>query len=156
MLKPREQLRAQHFPDSYIVADNQGEQTMQAGNAVSANVAHAHRTAELAGDRSGNPIAVLGGAGGTVRPRLPCGTRLMALAFNARAVRFRGHRSAGGRREGTLRPAMTRLRNMDSGIVEDVYDLPPTSVTCGLKDDVDGGLGLRHHRDVGGLDQLNV
>jgi DNA (cytosine-5)-methyltransferase 1 len=40
MLKPREHLRAQRFPDSYIVTGNQGEQTMQAGNAVSANVAH--------------------------------------------------------------------------------------------------------------------
>lgn len=39
MLKPREQLRAQRFPDSYIVHGNVGEQTMQAGNAVSANVA---------------------------------------------------------------------------------------------------------------------
>jgi DNA (cytosine-5)-methyltransferase 1 len=40
MLKPREHLRAQRFHDSYIVTGNQGEQTMQAGNAVSANVAH--------------------------------------------------------------------------------------------------------------------
>jgi DNA (cytosine-5)-methyltransferase 1 len=40
MLKPREHLRAQRFPDSYVVKGNQGEQTMQAGNAVSANVAH--------------------------------------------------------------------------------------------------------------------
>lgn len=39
MLKPREQLRAQRFPDSYVVLGNVGEQTMQAGNAVSANVA---------------------------------------------------------------------------------------------------------------------
>lgn len=39
MLRPREQLRAQRFPDSYQVTGNQGEQTMQAGNAVSANVA---------------------------------------------------------------------------------------------------------------------
>jgi DNA (cytosine-5)-methyltransferase 1 len=39
MLKAREHLRAQRFPDSYIVTGNQGEQTMQAGNAVSANVA---------------------------------------------------------------------------------------------------------------------
>ncbi len=38
MLKPREHLRAQRFPDSYLVTGNQGEQTMQAGNAVSANV----------------------------------------------------------------------------------------------------------------------
>jgi DNA (cytosine-5)-methyltransferase 1 len=40
MLKPREHLRAQRFPDSYIVTGNQGEQTCQAGNAVSSNVAH--------------------------------------------------------------------------------------------------------------------
>jgi DNA (cytosine-5)-methyltransferase 1 len=40
MLKPREHLRAQRFYDDYIVKGNQGEQTMQAGNAVSANVAH--------------------------------------------------------------------------------------------------------------------
>jgi DNA (cytosine-5)-methyltransferase 1 len=39
MLSPREHLRAQRFPDSYIVTGNKGEQTMQAGNAVSANVA---------------------------------------------------------------------------------------------------------------------
>ncbi|GAA2690577.1 MULTISPECIES: DNA cytosine methyltransferase [Actinosynnema] len=39
MLRPREQLRAQRFPDSYTVTGNVSEQTMQAGNAVSANVA---------------------------------------------------------------------------------------------------------------------
>ncbi|GAA1384143.1 DNA cytosine methyltransferase [Catellatospora chokoriensis] len=39
MLKPREQLRAQRFPDTYRVHGNVSEQTMQAGNAVSANVA---------------------------------------------------------------------------------------------------------------------
>lgn len=39
MLRPREQLRAQRFPDHYEVTGNVGEQTMQAGNAVSANVA---------------------------------------------------------------------------------------------------------------------
>lgn len=39
MLKPREQLRAQRFPDAYTVTGNVGEQTMQAGNAVSSNVA---------------------------------------------------------------------------------------------------------------------
>lgn len=39
MLQPREHLRAQAFPDSYVVHGNKGEQTMQAGNAVSANVA---------------------------------------------------------------------------------------------------------------------
>lgn len=38
MVQPRESLRAQRFPDTYIVHGNQGEQTMQAGNAVSANV----------------------------------------------------------------------------------------------------------------------
>lgn len=40
MLRPREHLRAQRFPDTYEVRGNPGEQTMQAGNAVSANVAH--------------------------------------------------------------------------------------------------------------------
>jgi DNA (cytosine-5)-methyltransferase 1 len=40
MLKPREHLNAQRFPGGYIVTGNQGEQTMQAGNAVSVNVAH--------------------------------------------------------------------------------------------------------------------
>lgn len=39
MLQPREHLRAQRFPDTYAVTGNKGEQTMQAGNAVSANVA---------------------------------------------------------------------------------------------------------------------
>ncbi len=39
MLQPREHLRAQRFPDTYVVTGNKGEQTMQAGNAVSANVA---------------------------------------------------------------------------------------------------------------------
>ncbi|WP_344455826.1 DNA cytosine methyltransferase [Actinocorallia aurantiaca] len=39
MLKAREHLRAQRFPDTYTVTGNQAEQTMQAGNAVSANVA---------------------------------------------------------------------------------------------------------------------
>lgn len=39
MLKPREHLRAQRFHDSYIVEGNKGEQTMQAGNAVSVNAA---------------------------------------------------------------------------------------------------------------------
>ncbi|MDT0307197.1 DNA cytosine methyltransferase [Streptomyces sp. DSM 44917] len=39
MLQPREQLLAQRFPPGYIVHGNRGEQTMQAGNAVSANVA---------------------------------------------------------------------------------------------------------------------
>jgi DNA (cytosine-5)-methyltransferase 1 len=40
MVRPRESLRAQRFPDSYAVTGNQGEQTMQAGNADSVNVAH--------------------------------------------------------------------------------------------------------------------
>lgn len=53
MLKPREHLRAQAFPDSYVVTGNKGEQTMQAGNAVSANVAQWLGTAVA---------AVLGGA----------------------------------------------------------------------------------------------
>jgi DNA (cytosine-5)-methyltransferase 1 len=39
MLQPREHLRAQRFPDEYVVTGNKGEQTMQAGAAVSANVA---------------------------------------------------------------------------------------------------------------------
>lgn len=54
MLQPREHLRAQRFPDSYVVHGNKGEQTMQAGNAVSANVAHwlgAHYAAALDGRR---------------------------------------------------------------------------------------------------------
>ncbi|HET8661115.1 MAG TPA: DNA cytosine methyltransferase [Micromonosporaceae bacterium] len=40
MVQPREQLLAQRFPGDYVVHGNKGEQTMQAGNAVSANVAH--------------------------------------------------------------------------------------------------------------------
>lgn len=50
MLKAREHLRAQRFPDSYIVTGTATEQTMQAGNAVSANVAQwlgAHIAAAL-------------------------------------------------------------------------------------------------------------
>lgn len=39
MIKPREQMAAQRFPGTYIVHGNIGEQTMQAGNAVSVNVA---------------------------------------------------------------------------------------------------------------------
>ncbi|XUM00300.1 DNA cytosine methyltransferase [Streptomyces venezuelae ATCC 10712] len=39
MLKPREQLGGQRFPGDYIVYGTQAEQTMQAGNAVSVNVA---------------------------------------------------------------------------------------------------------------------
>lgn len=40
MLNPREHLNAQRFPNDYVVTGNKGEQTMQAGNAVSSNVAH--------------------------------------------------------------------------------------------------------------------
>lgn len=40
MLKPREQFNGQRFPRDYILMGNQGEQTAQAGNAVSCNVAH--------------------------------------------------------------------------------------------------------------------
>jgi DNA (cytosine-5)-methyltransferase 1 len=39
MLKPRESARAQRFPDAYILTGGVGAQTMQAGNAVSANAA---------------------------------------------------------------------------------------------------------------------
>jgi DNA (cytosine-5)-methyltransferase 1 len=39
MVKARESLRSQRFPDSYIVTGNLGEQTMQAGNADSVNAA---------------------------------------------------------------------------------------------------------------------
>lgn len=39
MLKARESLRAQTFPEDYLVLGGSGEQTMQAGNAVSCNVA---------------------------------------------------------------------------------------------------------------------
>lgn len=39
MLQPREHLAAQRFPALYVVRGNKGEQTMQAGNAVSCNVA---------------------------------------------------------------------------------------------------------------------
>jgi len=39
MLTPREHLGAQSFPDTYRVHGNQGEQTAQAGNAVSVNAA---------------------------------------------------------------------------------------------------------------------
>ena len=51
MLKPREHLNAQRFPDHYDVKGNQGEQTMQAGNAVSANVPQwlGKRVAEVLG-----------------------------------------------------------------------------------------------------------
>jgi hypothetical protein len=51
MLKPREHLRARRFADDYVVTGNLGEQTMQAGNSVSSNVAqwlggYARRTLE--------------------------------------------------------------------------------------------------------------
>ncbi|NWF26042.1 DNA cytosine methyltransferase [Streptomyces sp. PKU-EA00015] len=48
MIQPREQLLAQRFPDDYIVHGSPGEQTMQAGNAVSCNVAQwiGHRVGE--------------------------------------------------------------------------------------------------------------
>ena len=39
MVQPHEQLAAQRFPGDYIVHGNKGEQTMQAGNAVSVNAA---------------------------------------------------------------------------------------------------------------------
>lgn len=39
MLSPEEHLRAQRFHSSYVVLGNKGERTMQAGNAVSSNVA---------------------------------------------------------------------------------------------------------------------
>jgi len=39
MVQPRESLRGQAFPDDYVVTGNKGEQTAQAGNAVSVNVA---------------------------------------------------------------------------------------------------------------------
>lgn len=39
MLQPREQLAAQRFPGDYIMRGNKTEQTQQAGNAVSCNVA---------------------------------------------------------------------------------------------------------------------
>jgi DNA (cytosine-5)-methyltransferase 1 len=39
MIQPREQLLAQRFPDDYVMKGNKGEQTMQAGNAVSCNAA---------------------------------------------------------------------------------------------------------------------
>lgn len=39
MLQPREHARAQRVPDSYRIKGNKSQQTLQAGNAVSANVA---------------------------------------------------------------------------------------------------------------------
>jgi DNA (cytosine-5)-methyltransferase 1 len=40
MLKPREAANAQRFVPEYVIVGNQGEQQMQAGNAVAVNVAH--------------------------------------------------------------------------------------------------------------------
>ena len=40
MLTPREAANAQRFPREYVIHGNQGEQQMQAGNAVAVNVAH--------------------------------------------------------------------------------------------------------------------
>ena len=40
MISPREQLSAQQFRTDYIIRGNRGEQTMQAGSAVSINAAH--------------------------------------------------------------------------------------------------------------------
>ncbi|MEV5142896.1 DNA cytosine methyltransferase [Streptomyces sp. NPDC052727] len=51
MIQPREQLLAQRFPADYIVHGNKGEQTMQAGNAVSCNVA------QWIGDRVADALA---------------------------------------------------------------------------------------------------
>jgi DNA (cytosine-5)-methyltransferase 1 len=58
MLKPREHLRGQRFPDSYLVTGNQGEQTMQAGNAVSSNVAQwlAGQVAAVLAGRGDAPV----------------------------------------------------------------------------------------------------
>ncbi|WP_281385477.1 DNA cytosine methyltransferase [Microlunatus parietis] len=39
MLKPREAANAQRFPSAYTIHGNNGEQQMQAGNAVAVNVA---------------------------------------------------------------------------------------------------------------------
>lgn len=53
MLNPDEHLRAQRFHASYVVLGNKGERTMQAGNAVSSNVAQwlgAAVSAALCGD----------------------------------------------------------------------------------------------------------
>ncbi|GAA0897934.1 DNA cytosine methyltransferase [Pseudonocardia zijingensis] len=55
MLTPEEHLAAQRFHPSYVVLGNQGERTMQAGNAVSSNVAQwlgAAVAAALCGDSS--------------------------------------------------------------------------------------------------------
>jgi DNA (cytosine-5)-methyltransferase 1 len=39
MVQPREQFRAQRFPDTYRLHDNKSQQTAQAGNVVPVNVA---------------------------------------------------------------------------------------------------------------------
>lgn len=60
MLAPRESLNAQRFPVTYVVLGNRGEQTMQAGNAVSANVAHwlgRAVTAAIDGQPAGEDVA---------------------------------------------------------------------------------------------------
>jgi DNA (cytosine-5)-methyltransferase 1 len=59
MLGPREHLRAQRFPDTYLVKGNKSEQTKGAGNAVASNVAHWLGTYVLAalGTRSERSVA---------------------------------------------------------------------------------------------------
>ncbi len=60
MVQPREQLLAQRFPTDYIVHGNKGEQTMQAGNAVSCNVAQwlgTRLAAALDSGRANTPAA---------------------------------------------------------------------------------------------------
>jgi DNA (cytosine-5)-methyltransferase 1 len=49
MISAREQMLAQRFPDDYVVHGTRGEQTMQAGNAVSVNAARwiGHRVASV-------------------------------------------------------------------------------------------------------------
>ena len=39
MISPRERISAQRFPGTYVVLGTQAEQAIQAGNAVSVNVA---------------------------------------------------------------------------------------------------------------------
>lgn len=57
MLKPRESLRAQRFDEDYVVVGGTGEQTMQAGNAVSANAAQffGERIAAVLNRTAANP-----------------------------------------------------------------------------------------------------
>jgi DNA (cytosine-5)-methyltransferase 1 len=60
MLTPEEHLAAQRFHPSYVVLGNQGERTMQAGNAVSSNVAQwlgAAVAAALCGDTASGGAA---------------------------------------------------------------------------------------------------